>query len=355
MSSRVHPGETPSSHVFNGFLDFILRPDDPRANALRKLFVFKLIPMLNPDGVYWGHYRMNTRGVNLNRVYLNPNPELHPSIYAARYIILHHHKRGGSMQSGLQEDTSIPTFNETFSNSDITPSKCHIVISECKESLMRDSDQKVTRHNSPLRSSSVASTVRCSTIADSIASKCIADQNRRTMSSPCISYLTDKKTNEKEAVEACSGTSLCTSSGELTLYSLPKQSSTNNSASPPQSCSPLVSLNGTSSLSSSSISNCNSEDALSITKQSGIALYIDLHAHATKRGCFLYGNYFQDEMEQTENMLFPKLVALNSPHLDFDHCVFSEKNMYTSDKRDGMSKEGSGRVAIYKATGIIHR
>jgi hypothetical protein len=25
------------------------------------------------------------------------------------------------------------------------------------------------------------------------------------------------------------------------------------------------------------------------------------------------------------------------------------------DKRDGMSKEGSGRVAIYKALGIIHR
>ena len=260
------------------------------------------------------------------------------------------------MQDGLQqEDASTPTSNKTFSNSDITSSKRHIVNSEHKESLMRDNDQKIT---SPLRSSSVVSAVRCSTIADSVANKCLADQNRRTMSSPCISYPPDKKTNEKEAVEACSSTSLCTSSREsteLTLYSLPKQSSTNNPASPLQSCSPPVSRNGTSSLSSSSNSNCNSEDALSITKQSGIALYIDLHAHATKRGCFLYGNYFQDETEQTENMLFAKLVALNSPHLDFDHCVFSEKNMYTSDKRDGLSKEGSGRVAIHKATGIIHR
>ncbi len=49
-----------------------------------------------------------------------------------------------------------------------------------------------------------------------------------------------------------------------------------------------------------------------------------------------------------------KLISLNSQHFDFEGCNFTVKNMYYKDKREGLSKEGSGRVALYKATGLIH-
>ncbi len=39
---------------------------------LRKHFVFKVIPILNPDGVARGYYRLDTMAYNLNRYYTNP-------------------------------------------------------------------------------------------------------------------------------------------------------------------------------------------------------------------------------------------------------------------------------------------
>ena len=87
---------------------------------------------------------------------------------------------------------------------------------------------------------------------------------------------------------------------------------------------------------------------------SGIAFYVDLHGHAAKRGCFIYGNSIENELYQVENVLFTKLIAFNSQHFDFDGCNFSVRNMYMKDKREGLSKEGSGRVAMFKKLGLIH-
>ena len=37
-------------------------------------------------------------------------------------------------------------------------------------------------------------------------------------------------------------------------------------------------------------------------------------------------------------MIYPRLIAYNSTHFDFAACCFTERNMYTKDKNDGLSK-----------------
>lgn len=176
ISARVHPGETPASYVLDGVLQMLLS-NDPRGLALRSAFVFKIIPVLNPDGVYRGNFRVDQNGINLNRCYVQPNLDTQPTIYAAK------------------------TYTE---------------------------------------------------------------------------YLGSK-----------------------------------------------------------------------------VKYYFDLHAHASKRSCFLFGNYLELE-KQVENQLFAKLIELNSLFFEYSECDFSERSMMAKDPKDHHSKEGSGRVAQFNTLGLVH-
>ncbi|CEM01605.1 unnamed protein product [Vitrella brassicaformis CCMP3155] len=190
ISARVHPGETPGQFVCLGLLHFLLSTD-PRAQLLRHYFVFKCVPIINPDGVARGHYRANLRGQNLNRYYDTPHPHNHEAIAPIRRLLVHWATKGIPM---------------------------------------------------------------------------------------------DRKGGD--------------GGGRL-------------------------------------------------------AFYMDLHGHATKRGTFVLANHLSG-WDQIWNVAFSRLLGLNSPHFEPDACSFSMKNMKSKDNRDGLSKEGSGRVAVYRATGLYH-
>ena len=53
LSSRVHPGETNASWIMHGLLDY-LTSQSKEAQLLRMSYVFKIIPMLNIEGVIHG-------------------------------------------------------------------------------------------------------------------------------------------------------------------------------------------------------------------------------------------------------------------------------------------------------------
>lgn len=80
--------------------------------------------------------------------------------------------------------------------------------------------------------------------------------------------------------------------------------------------------------------------------------YMDLHAHANKRGVFAYGNALEGK-EHIATLTYAKLASLNNAHFEFEACNFTEKNMQLKDK-NGDSKEGSGRVALYSMTKLVH-
>lgn len=183
ISARVHPGEVPAQHTWKGIFNLLMDKNDLRAKELRRRYVFLMIPMLNPDGVFRGHFRMDQHGQNLNRYYHNPDCSLQPAIFGAKSLLDYYSQLG---------------------------------------------------------------TLSC---------------------------------------------------------------------------------------------------------------YIDMHAHASKRGCFIYGNVMDKLDDQIQNQLFCKLIALNSPHFDYEGCLFSREHMTRIDPGDqasGLTAEGSGRVWTYLAHGILH-
>lgn len=59
--------------MLNGALEIMCDPNNEQGKILRKNFVIKVVPIINPDGVSRGYYRLDTMAYNLNRFYINPN------------------------------------------------------------------------------------------------------------------------------------------------------------------------------------------------------------------------------------------------------------------------------------------
>jgi hypothetical protein len=104
--------------MMKGVIDYLISPE---ASDLRDHYVFKIVPMLNPDGVINGNYRCSLAGCDLNRRWKYPSELLHPTVYhtkklikklaaerpMAMYCDLHGHSRRKNifMYGNSQEDT----------------------------------------------------------------------------------------------------------------------------------------------------------------------------------------------------------------------------------------------------------
>ncbi|XP_055934608.1 cytosolic carboxypeptidase-like protein 5 [Argiope bruennichi] len=371
ISSRVHPGETPSSFVFNGMLHYLLGSKDSTANRLRNLFVFKLIPMLNPDGVLNGHYRADIQGLNLNRIYMVADFKHHPSIYAARTLLLHYHTfYSGTIDMSLANKNNL---KKSKHNSQMKGNLSQNQIGKSLNSkkLSKDMANQIQK-KTYLRKHSLHT---CETIT----------RNLNFLSSVPVVLPLMKNTNptsESNSIQSQDGLPRPFQFPSETVQNLPMEGVKDTKSSPNlcHECKlsdfPSKKITLESDLSCNCIEPSDADDSSSFDcearlgegdaskllkdvpclkpEESGIAYYFDLHGHASKRGCFIYGNYFPDIDKMVDCMFLPKLMSINCPYFDFSACNFSAENMYSGSNSNIQSKEGSGRVSLYVLTGIIH-
>lgn len=288
----------------NGIINLLVNKDDPIAILLRRQFVFKLIPMLNPDGVARGHYRTDTRGCNLNRYYLNPSWEYHPSIFGARSVIQYHHYGEEIIDNFKLEKfdaSSQVDPNEIISESD--PSSPDI---ESPRVVELESIYKVEMPGND----SEKSECNYSTCQDNNNSTFTTQNISKSSTDTSIKNIPIKRSNEsmieKELV-------VTTRSSDVDVASASKDESKKFK------------------IHSESVDKCRSSKSSLEKKnnrESGLFLYLDMHGHASKKGVFIYGNHFDKIEDSVECMLFPKLMSVNSQNFHFSACNFTEKNMY---------------------------
>ena len=180
ITARVHPGETPGTLMFNGIFKLLIDNDNQMSKILLDNFIFKLIPIINVDGVSNGYFRLNNEGYNLNRCYLGPSPKITPENYAITKLFYFY-----------------------------------------------SSNYKVR-------------------------------------------------------------------------------------------------------------------------------YYFDLHADMNVRGVYTFGNALKVFEEHVENVLFSFIFKINCSHVDFSHCIFTQKSMGSKAKNDVAGKEATSRVQFYQKTGLIH-
>ena len=83
IHAGIHPAETTSYFVVEGLVAWLLSGKPEAERALGGL-ILDIVPMANPDGVYLGNYRTNSRSVNLETQWRAPYNSTEKEIVALR-------------------------------------------------------------------------------------------------------------------------------------------------------------------------------------------------------------------------------------------------------------------------------
>ncbi|ALU74235.1 M14-type cytosolic carboxypeptidase [Tenacibaculum finnmarkense] len=82
--ARQHPGESMAEWFINGIVNRFVAEnilEDTTIDTLLETCCFYIIPNMNIDGSIAGNLRVNTLGINYNRVWENPNKATEPEVF----------------------------------------------------------------------------------------------------------------------------------------------------------------------------------------------------------------------------------------------------------------------------------
>jgi cytosolic carboxypeptidase protein 2/3 len=87
INARSHPGETCSSWVVDGLLQGLASSEEAQTWMLMHNVCFRVVPMLNRDGVFVGNYRTGIVGDDFNRKFYSGQREFFPEIAALKRLV----------------------------------------------------------------------------------------------------------------------------------------------------------------------------------------------------------------------------------------------------------------------------
>ena len=111
LMAMQHAGEDAGSFYLEGLINFLLS-DNESAQRAREKFVYLIIPMMNPDGVFNGTSRYNMEMEDLNNIWLN-DEKMQPEVLGVQQWADHWYKGGNSIDLFLDihNHTQLYTYN----------------------------------------------------------------------------------------------------------------------------------------------------------------------------------------------------------------------------------------------------